>query len=203
MGTPSATKYIKLVAGTLKEFFALSTSAGSADEDAIPALNSDGVLDHSIVNATTTSVGAGDADKLVALDSSGKIDASMLPASGGGDTAIIEASESLAANNYVNIHEVGGAFRVRKADASAANAGKQCHGFVLAAVSSGANATVYFEGPNAGVSGMTPGNVYLSETPGEGTNTPPTTSGSIVQRIGMATSATVVNFEVAQPVELA
>lgn len=152
------------------------------------------------VEASDTSAGAGSAGEIVALDSTGRIDTSMMPVGIGADTASIQASEALAAGDFVNIHDDTGA-RVRKADAT--TAGKQAHGFVLAAVSSGAQATVYFEGPNTQVTGQTPGDIFLSTTPGVGSSTPPAGSGNVVQRLGVATSATSVNFEAGQPIVLA
>ncbi|QEL64794.1 hypothetical protein OTERR_13180 [Oryzomicrobium terrae] len=201
MGTASAKKFIKNNAGQLTEEAALTTSAGAADADKIPALNASGVLDATIVNAKNASAGAADAGKVVQLDSTGRIDNSMMPVGIGADTAIIPASEALAAGDYVNIWNNAGSFNVRKADAT--TAGKEAHGFVLAAVSNGANATVYFEGSNTQVTGQAAGNVFLSTTPGLGSATAPTGSGNVVQRIGFATSATAVNFQSQTPVVLA
>ncbi|WP_280503918.1 hypothetical protein [Nocardia farcinica] len=166
-----ADKYITQVAGTLTE-----------------------------VEATDSSAGAGSAGEIVALDSNGRIDSSMMPVGIGADTASIEASENLAAGDFVNIHNSTGA-KVRKADAS--TAGKHAHGFVLSAVSSGANATVYFEGTNTQVTSMTPGDVFLSTTPGIATSTPPSSTGNVVQRLGVATGTTAINVEAGQPIVLA
>lgn len=150
--------------------------------------------------AIQTSAGAGDAGKIPALDSTGRIDNSMMPVGIGADTAQITASEALAAGDWVNVHNSTGA-KVRKADAT--TAGKEAHGFVLAAVANGATATVYFEGSNTQVSGQTPGVVFLSTTPGQGTPTAPSSAGNIVQRLGFAVSATVVNFQSQNPIVLA
>ena len=111
------------------------------------------------------------------------------------------ASEALAAGDFVNVWNDTGAFKVRKADAT--TAGKDAHGFVLDAVSSGNPATVYFEGTNTQVTGQTPGNVFLQTTAGSGGSTVPSSSGNVVQQIGIATSATSVNFERGTPVVLA
>lgn len=150
--------------------------------------------------AIQSSAGAGDAGKIAALDSSGRFDSSMMPVGLGADTAVIVASEALAAGDFVNIWNSTGA-KARKADAT--TSGKEAHGFVLSAVSSSANATVYFEGPNTAVTGATPGPVFLATTAGTATGTAPSGSGNVVQRIGVATSATSINFEAAQPVVLA
>lgn len=153
--------------------------------------------------ATVASAGAADAGEIVALDGTGRLDPSVMPVGIGADTQAITTSEALAAGDYVNIHDVAGAFRVRKADASAL--ATKADGFVLAAFGSAVLATVYFEGTNTQVTGQTPGTVYLSETAGIGTGVAgiPTAAGTIVQPIGVATSATTVNFEAARPVVLA
>jgi hypothetical protein len=145
------------------------------------------------VSGLATSAGAGDAGKIPQLDGAGRLDTSMMPVGIGADTASIQASENLASGDWVNIHNVTGNFRVRKADAT--TSGKPADGFVLAAVTSGNNASVYFEGTNTGVSGMTPGPVYLATTAGTGTATAPSAAGNLSQRVGVATSATTVNFE--------
>lgn len=151
--------------------------------------------------AITTSAGAGDSGKIPALDSSGRLDNSVMPTGIGADTATITASEALAAGDLVNVWNSTGA-KVRKADAS--TAGKEAHGFVLAAVSNGAAATVYFEGTDTQVTGLTPGVQFLSAaTPGAATATAPSGTGQVVQRVGFATAATALNFQSMPPVVLA
>jgi len=161
--------------------------------------NNAGVITEKAANQS--SAGAGDAGKVVALDATGRIDSSMMPVGIGADTATVEASENLVAGDYVNIFNSSGA-KARKADAS--TAGKEAHGFVLAAVTSGQNATVYLEGTNTQVTGQTPGPVYLSaSTPGLGASSAPSGSGNVVQRVGIAVSATAVSFEPERVVVLA
>ena len=148
-----------------------------------------------------TSAGAGNAGDLVSLNDTGRIDNSMMPVGIGADTATITASETLAAGDWVNVWNSSGA-KVRKADAT--TAGKEAHGFVMSAVTSGSPATVYFEGTNTQVTGQTPGGpVYLQTTAGAGGATIPSASGNVVLQIGVAVSATAVNFERGTPVTLA
>ena len=151
----------------------------------------------------TTSSGASDAGKIPALDSTGKIDQSMMPVGIGADTATIQASEDLAAGDFVNIWDDSGTTKVRKADASVS--GKFVDGFVLSAVTSGNNATVYFEGTNTQLTGLTGGSIYyLSDTtPGQVTGTPPSGAGKVVQKVGKAFSATEISFEKSDPIVLA
>lgn len=149
-----------------------------------------------------TSAGAGNAGDIPSLDDTGRIDATMMPVGIGADTAIIPASEALAAGDFVNVHTDGGVAKVRKADGSVA--GKEATGFVLATVSSGNNATVYFEGTNTQVTGQTAGSVvFLQTTAGKSGTIVPSASGNVVQRLGVALSTTSVNFEPAQPIVLA
>lgn len=194
-------KYLKNSNGTLAEESAVDSSAGAGDAGKIVALNSSGVLDPTVVNSTTTSSGSGDSGKLPALDASGKLDSSMMPVGIGADVKILPATEALSAGDFVNVYNASGTPSCRKADAT--TSGKRCHGFVLSAVSNGANATVYFEGTNNQVSGMTAGDVFLSTTAGAATATAPSASGNLVQNLGVATSATEINFESQQPIILA
>lgn len=199
MGTASTTKFIKNAAGQLTEETGLTTSAGAGDAQRIPALNASGVLDLSITNGKDTSAGVGDAGKLAALDASGRLDTTMMPVGISADTASVTTSEAIAAGDLVNIWNSTGA-KVRKADATVA--GKEAHGFVLAGVGSGAPATVYFEGSNTGVTGLTPGAQFLSTTAGLCTATPPSGTGNVVQRVGFAYSATAMNFQSQPPITL-
>lgn len=148
-----------------------------------------------------TSAGAANAGDVPVLDDTGRLDGSMMPVGIGADTATITASETLAAGNWVNVWNDASTAKVRKADAT--TAGKEVHGFVLSAVTSGNPATVYFEGTNTQVTGQTPGPVYLQTTAGAGGTTIPSASGNVVQQVGVALSATAVNFERNTPVVLA
>lgn len=138
------------------------------------------------------SAGAGDAGKIPAVDAAGKLDTTFMPVGIGADTASITASEALAAGDFVNIWNSSGA-KVRKADATAV--GKEAHGFVLASVLSSGLATVYFEGTNTSVAGKTPGVQFLQTTAGTSASAAPSASGNVVQRVGIATSATEINCE--------
>lgn len=146
---------------------------------------------------TTVSAGAADAGKGIALDAQGKLDVTLLPTGIGADVAVVATSENLAAGDFVNIYDATGAPAARKADASAA--GKHAHGFVLEAVTSGNLAAIYFEGTNDQLSGQVAGDVFLSPTtPGQVTPTAPTGAGQVVQKLGVAVSATAVNAEIGQ-----
>jgi hypothetical protein len=53
------------------------------------------------------------------------------------------------------------------------------------------------------LTGLTAGDVYLATTAGQLTNTPPSGTQQIIQRVGVATSATSVNVEFSDPIVLA
>lgn len=151
----------------------------------------------------SVSTGAPDANKLVETDGSGVLDSSLLPPGVVTEVLTIQASENLSAGDMVNIHLVSGNARVRRADASSDV--KQAHGYVLASVTSGNNATVYFGNKLTGLSSLTIGSEYFlsASTPGAVTTTVPTTAGHIVQRIGVAYSATELLIEIGETIELA
>jgi hypothetical protein len=154
------------------------------------------------VEATVTSTGATEAGKIVALDGSGKLDVSTLPTGIGATTKVAATTENLSAGNLVNLFNDSGTIKARKADASN---GRRAHGFVLTGVTSPNNATVYLDGTITGLTGLTPGAAYYlsGSTAGAATATAPTTSGYISQEIGIALSATEINFEEQQPITLA
>lgn len=152
--------------------------------------------------ATVTSSGSANGGQIVALTTAGLLDTSVMPVGIGADTSAIVASEALAAGAFVNIWNNSSVANVRNADGS--TSGKEAHGFVLAAVSSSATATVYMTGTNTQVTGATAGVVFLSAvTPGASVSAAPTGSGQTVQRLGVATSATSIDFGRQTPIVLA
>lgn len=144
----------------------------------------------------TTSSGGADAGKIPALNASGVLDATLLPPGIGSASQVFPTSEALAAGALVNIADVSGTPTARNANAT--DATKPATGFVLAAVTQPANATVYFPGQIVtGVSGLTIGApVFLSAaTPGAVTSTAPSAAGNLVQQVGYALSATSFVFQ--------
>ena len=133
-------------------------------------------------------------DSVVSSGADGKIDISFMPTGIGADTKVCPASEALTAGNFVNLWSDGGTLKARKADAT--TAGKEANGFVLANVASGANATVYRQGDNTQLTGMTIGaRQYLATTAGGRTETAPSATGNVIQYLGTADSATSMTFE--------
>lgn len=156
--------------------------------------NANGTLtEYSGINA---SAGVGSADEIPRLDASGKLDTTFLPVGVGQDSVIGVAGENLSAGNLVYFDVAG---QVLRADATAI--GKQAHGYVLSAVTSGSNATVFFDDSNSSLTGLTAGSTYYLDTiAGAVTTTPTTTSGQIVQEVGFATSTTNLRVNIQKPI---
>lgn len=148
--------------------------------------------------ATVVSTGATNDGDIIALDSTGKIDLSMLPAGVAPDVKVMNSTEALSAGSYVNIYNVAGVQNCRLADKSN---DRPAHGFVLASVSSGTNATIYFEGSNSGLTSLTPGTRMYLSTAGAATATPVTTG--IHQFLGIAISATEINTDIDDEIVIA
>ncbi len=115
------------------------------------------------------------------------------PSGPGAAMVSIVASEALSAGNVVNVWLDGSTPKVRKADATMA--GKEADGFVLEAVNSGGDATVYFEGLNHELTALTPGSrYYLATTAGTITANAPSVTGNVLQYVGRAVSTTSLTF---------
>lgn len=132
-----------------------------------------------------------DAHKLVQTGADGRFHESLLPAGVGAEVAMGTAGETLVAANLVAFDSAGEVVR-----ASAAAGGRDAIGFVKAGHADGeTDVTVYLDGPLDGLTGLTPGaRYYLSETPGQVTAVPVTTSGARLQFVGTAVSATTLKF---------
>ncbi len=107
--------------------------------------------------------------------------------------ATLTASEAITGGMVVNIHASSGA-KVRKANAT--DDTKPCDGYCLTSIGNGDPGNVMCPGQVIfGLTGLTPGAVYYLHTTGGGlTDTPPSGSGNLVQRVGVAVSATSLFF---------
>jgi len=159
------------------------------------------------INSIDTSTGASDSGKLVETDSNGKIDSSFLPTQDSGISVV--TSENLAAGDFVNIYNNAAVATARLADADSSTVSggiptKECVGYVTAASTSPAANTVYTEGINDALSGLTIGDrYYLDEssggTAGGVTSTAPS-GGDVVQYLGIAVAADSIIFEPANSI---
>lgn len=142
------------------------------------------------VISTQTSSGVSDANKIVSLNTSGVIDATMLPES---PTFSVVASEDVAAGDLINLWNDAGTLKMRKADNT--STAKRASGFIESAVTTGnSGSPTIAGGVCSGLTGLTLGADYFLGTSGGVTTTPPTASGSIVQYVGVAKSATELVF---------
>lgn len=141
-----------------------------------------------------TSVGAGDAGKIPALDSNGKLDITLMPAGIAAEVSIIATSENLAAGDFVNLHNSTG-IKARKADASSSAkwaVGFVLAGVTApanATIYAVSNKNTQLSGRTVGAL------QYLSTTPGGVTETAPSAAGNVVQCLGCAESATEMVFQ--------
>lgn len=152
--------------------------------------------------ALQTSVGAGDAGAIPALDSTGRIDTTMMPVGIGADIANIVSSENLSAGDFVNVWDDAGTVKVRKADATAAGklADGFVLDAVTAPAAVGVyfeGTNTQVSGKTLGAV------MFLQTTAGAAADTVPSTSGNVVQKVGKAISATAISFEPSLPVTLA
>lgn len=160
-----------------------------------------------VVNGVPTQIAASEsaaAEVIVATGAGGTIDPTFLPPGVGVEVITLVASEALSAGAFVNVYDASGTPKCRNANAT--TAGKEAHGYVIASVLSGANATVYLNGRNVAFLGgavVNAGDLYLGTTAGQAVLVAPSASGNIVQQIGFAYSTTAMQFNPGQVFVLA
>lgn len=154
-----------------------------------------------MVEATVESLGASSAGEILALDNFGKISISVLPTGVGPSVQVVEASENLDAGDFVNIFDDVGTAKVRKASS---DNDRRAVGYVLEATTAPATATVYFEGRNDQLTGLTAGQRIYLDTAGNIQTTAPSLAGGDVihQYLGKALSATTMDVEIADEIVL-
>ena len=146
--------------------------------------------------AATQVGGPANGGKIPGLRDDGTFDPTMFgPEVASPDVEQGVASEVLLKGDLVNTYNNNGVNGVRKAVAS--DYAKRARGFVIAAAATNSAVTVYKSGaPNSGVTGLVIGQQWLSDTtPGVAVNTPPTTAGSIMQKVGNASSPTMLHVD--------
>lgn len=152
--------------------------------------------------ALVVSTGSSDAGKVVATGADGRLDMTLMPTGIGASTTSAVASEALDAGAQVNIYDNAGVITARNANST--DGTKLSHGFVLSAVASGSTATIYLDGEDTGLTGLTTGSEYfLSTTSGAIATTPPSSSGNVVQSVGYAISPTTLVYKPKTPIILA
>lgn len=122
--------------------------------------------------------------------------------------SVIEAGEDLTAWGLINIYDDSGTPKARHADAT--DDTKPAHAFVreaatISGLAPGSDVRLFYVGNIIEVSGRTPGFIqYLRAGGGDGemVEVAPSTSGNIVQRVGIAISATEVIFNPEPPADV-
>lgn len=150
--------------------------------------------------AIVTSSGAPDANKIAMVGSDGRFSATLMPTGIGAATQSIVASEILAAGDFVNIFDNAGVPNCRKADSTN---NRPASGFVTAAVSAAASATVFLSGPNTARSALVSGSLYFLSTAGNISLTAPSAVGNIIQELGIAANPTTISFDFDAPTTIA
>lgn len=153
------------------------------------------------VQPIVTSAGAGDASKMIQTDSNGLIDPSLMPSGITPDQKSGTSNGSITAKDLCFVETAGTIARAT----AAAGTPQPTIGYALTSVATGQPIVIQLEGKISGLTGLTPGARYfLSDvTPGGLLIAPgPTGAGKISQFVGTALSATELNFEPDQAIDL-
>jgi hypothetical protein len=122
----------------------------------------------------------------VALGASGAV-SGFLPLANGYQTMSVTVTETIAAGAMINLWASSG-LKVRNADNT--DVTKQADGFALTGAASGAITIVIGSAPNTQQSSLTVGTRYFLGTAGAVTATAPSSSGDLVQSLGIAVTTT-------------
>lgn len=120
----------------------------------------------------------------------------------GGSSYTATAGEAITAGQLINIYDDSGTTKIRKADNT--TSGKEAVGYAPASISNGGSGSVILSsGIITGLSSLTRGSKYFLGTGGNVTLTAPTSSGSMVQYVGIAVSTTELAFVIVPGVKRA
>lgn len=144
------------------------------------------------IEATVTGGTVSQAGDIPALDAGGRLDSTLMPVGVMADVFTGNAAEALVGGDFCYVTPTQ-----TIAKASATSGGNDAMGYVLVSSASGQPATIYFEGRNTALTGLTPNTrYYLSDTtPGGVTATPVSGAGKRHQFLGRAVTSTTLSFE--------
>ncbi|WP_075322578.1 hypothetical protein [Acidithiobacillus albertensis] len=146
--------------------------------------------------------GSASAGMIPALNTSGLFDSSMLPAGTGSvDSVVATAGVALSAGNFVNLYNNAGVVTAQLADCSTGLPADGYVLAAVTAGNTG-TVYLNDQNSSAGTA-LTPATPYYLSTAGGVSTTPPTTAGYISQVVGKSVSATAIQFRPEQPVTLA
>lgn len=209
---PSATSGVALVsAGSSADpaFGQLDLSSSSAVKNDLPVANGGtgaGTLTaHAVLLGEGTSTlgfaTIGNAGYVLTDNGSGADPTFQAPASSGNPTAVILAAADIAAGDLVNVYNNAGTANVVPADNTSSTT--FANGVALSAISNTTSGTITFGAVKVtGLSGLTPGQLFL-DTAGGVTSTAPSSSGDVVQPVGLAITSSVAIFNPGQNYNIA
>lgn len=196
---PGATAGVPLVSngGSADPHFSTAVVAGGGT-GAVTLTNHGVLLGQGTSAVVATSAGTA---SYVLTSNGASSDPTFQPAPTGAPTASILASEDIAAGSLVNVYNNSGTANVRNADNTSSS--KYANGTAVSAISNSSSGLVTFGAVDiTGLSGLTIGQLFLGTT-GGATSTAPSSSGDVVQLVGLAISATEAIFNPGQNYNLA
>jgi hypothetical protein len=113
---------------------------------------------------------------------------------------IVTSADAIAAKHFVNLYNVAGALRARRADATAI--GTRAHGWAPEAISNGDEGIIFLNSGFETGGGLTLGATYYlsASSPGGISTVPPGVAGNIKQEIGFALSASDLAVRLSTPI---
>lgn len=154
------------------------------------------------VEATVISAGAGNAGDIPALDTTGKLDNSVMPVGAATETDQITATEALSAGDFVNIYGATGV-KCRKADATTADKEANGFVLAAVLLNATATVFRISQTNTQLTGMTPGKKQFLATTAGGRTEIAPSASGNVVQQLGIAKSATELIFAPNDPIVLA
>lgn len=142
-----------------------------------------------VEKAPATAGGAGAEDRIPVLDGTGRLPATMMPTGIASEQKVGNAFETITANDLVYFKADG-----TVAKASNASGGHYAQGWAANSGTAGQPITVNFESTISGLVGLTPDAVCYLGAAGAITQTIITGANTLYQEIGLAISATELNF---------
>mgnify|MGYP000897683883 CR=1 FL=1 len=133
--------------------------------------------------------GSGSENRIPSLDSGGRLDSSMMPVGVAPEVKTGNAFETITAKDLVYFKSDG-----TVAKASNTSGGHYAQGWAANGASVGQPVTVNFEATITGLSGLTPESMCFLGAAGAITQTVITGANTLYQEVGVAISATEVQF---------
>lgn len=188
--SPSATSGIPLVSGGSSADPSYTTAVVAGGGTGLATLTAHAVLlGEGTANVAFATVGT--AGRV--LTDTGASDPTFQAPTATPNTVQLTASAAITAGQLVNIYNNSGTANVRPADNTSSTT--PANGFAPASISMSATGTVVpFQGPISGLSGLTPGTQYFLGTSGGLTATAPSSSGDIIQTVGISITASTFQF---------